>query len=82
MMINDQMIMTMIMMIRWVMSTLTKEPDTHRMTLEQVAEKSEVKRMNIFSHHVNKNSIRHSHFSDSARTARWCSRCLTRMWTS
>ena len=41
-MINDQMIMTMIMMLRWVMSTLTKEPDTHRMTLEQVAEKSEV----------------------------------------
>ena len=42
MMKNDQMIITM-MMFRWVMSTLTKEPDTHRMTLEQVAEKSEVK---------------------------------------
>ena len=41
MMTNDQMIMTM-MIYRWVMSTLTKEPDTHRMTLEQVAEKSEV----------------------------------------
>ena len=39
---NDQMIMIMMMMFRWVMSTLTKEPDTHRMTLEQVAEKSEV----------------------------------------
>ena len=46
-MINDQMILIlMMMMFRWVMSTLTKEPDTHRMTLEQVAEKSEVKLMN------------------------------------
>ena len=50
MIINDQMIMTMIMMIRWVMSTLTKEPDTHRMTLEQVAEKSEVKVINQSSY--------------------------------
>ena len=38
------MIMMMIVMIRWVMSTLTKEQDKHRMTLEQVAEKSEVSR--------------------------------------
>ena len=38
------MLMMMIVMIRWVMSTLTKEQDTHRMTLKQVAEKSEVSR--------------------------------------